>query len=147
MDSKFGGLLQIQHRQPRRFTDLIQYAGSSLDPSEIFIASNMTDVTGVIKRGSGKILANFREIPAMCVPIAERVIKGLKAAGINGLLSMGEAGKSVCEMPVGMNKVGIVLIGGLNPSAAAIESGINASNKAMSSLIEFSELKSFWELQ
>ena len=147
MDSRFGGLLQLRNHKPWRFTELIEYAGSSLDPSEIFITSRMTGVMEVLKHGDGKILANFREIPAACVPLAEEVFEKLKEAGINGLIIMGEAGKPVCEMPVGCNKVGVVLIGGLNPVAAAVEAGIDATNMAMSRLIDFKELKSFWELQ
>ena len=146
MDSRFGGLLQMRRNSPWRFTELIEYAGSSLDPSEIFITSRMTSVNEVIKRGDGKILANFREIPAVCVPLAEEVFARLKEAGINGLITIGEAGKPVCEVPVGRNKVGVVLIGGLNPSAAAVEAGIDVTNMAMSRLIDFEQLQSFWEL-
>ena len=146
MDSRFGGILQLRNHKPWRFTELIEYAGSSLDPSEILIASRMTSITDVVKKGDGKILANFREIPAMSVPVAEAVIKRLKGAGINGLVVMGEAGKPVCEVPVGLNKVGVVLFGGLNPAAAAVEAGINVTNRAMGSLIDFKELKSFWDL-
>ena len=146
MDSRFGGLLQLRNHRPWRFTELIEYAGSSVDPSEIMVASRMTSITEVLKNGDGKILANFREIPAICIPLAKTVIERLEEAGINGLVMMGEIGKPVCEVPVGQNKVGVVLIGGLNPAAAAVEAGINVTNKAMSKLIDFKELKSFWEL-
>jgi repressor of nif and glnA expression len=78
MDSRFGGLLQMRRKSPWRFTDLIEYSGSSLDPSEIFITSRMTSVSEVIKTGDGKILANFREIPAVCVPLAEEVFARMK---------------------------------------------------------------------
>jgi repressor of nif and glnA expression len=60
--------------------ELIQYAGSSLDPSEVFIRARMTSVSEAAKRGEGKILANFREIPALCRGIAEKVVAGLKEA-------------------------------------------------------------------
>ncbi len=146
MDSRFGGTLQLRNHKPWRFTEIIDYAGSSLDPSEIFISSRMTDVSGVVKQGDGKILANFREIPAMCLPLAEKVFGQLRGAGINGLLLAGEAGKPVCEVPVGLNKAGLVLAGGLNPVAAAVEAGISVTNKAMSSLVDFKELKSFRDL-
>ncbi|MDP6142477.1 MAG: NrpR regulatory domain-containing protein [Dehalococcoidales bacterium] len=146
MDSRFGGILQLKNHKPWRFTDVIGYTGSSLDPSEIFIASRMTNVTRAIKYGDGKIVANFREIPAMCLPVAETAIGKLKESGIDGLVIMGEAGKPLCEMPVGLNKIGLVLIGGLNPVAAAVEAGINVTNKAMSGLIDFRELGSFWDL-
>ena len=146
MNSRFGGILQLRSHKPWRFTELIDYTGSSLDPSEIFIASRMTSVTEVAKYGDGKILANFREIPVVCLPIAEVVFGKLKEAGIDGLVMIGEAGKPLCEVPVGLNKIGLVLTGGLNPVAAAVEAGINVTNKAMSGLADFGELKSVWDL-
>ena len=44
-DSRFGGILQLNNLKPWRFSDLIQYSGSSLDPSEIFIAGRMTSIS------------------------------------------------------------------------------------------------------
>ncbi|MDD5702110.1 MAG: NrpR regulatory domain-containing protein, partial [Dehalococcoidales bacterium] len=69
MDSKFGGILQMRDRNPLRFVEIIHYAGSSLDPTEIFIRANMTSVAKVVGDGSGEILANYREIPAICRPL------------------------------------------------------------------------------
>ena len=63
--SKFGGVLQIENAEPSRFTALISYEGSSLDPLEIFIRSRMTDVMNAVKNHEGKILASFREIPVV----------------------------------------------------------------------------------
>ncbi|MCK5577513.1 MAG: DUF128 domain-containing protein [Dehalococcoidales bacterium] len=146
MDSRFGGILQIRNHKPWRFSELIDYTGSSLDPSEIFIAGRMTSVTQVVTSGNGKILANFREIPAISLPLAQELIDQLKEAGIKGPLVIGQMGKPVCQIPVGLNKIGIVLTGGLNPVAAAVEDGIEVTNKAMSSLIDFGELQSFWDL-
>jgi repressor of nif and glnA expression len=146
MDSKFGGILQIKNHKPLRFVELIQYSGSSLDPSEIYITSRMTSVGQVAREGQGRILANFREIPAICQPIAEKVAAGLKAANLNGLLMMGEVSKPLCEVPVEVNKVGMILTGGLNPVAAAVESGIEVENRAMSAIMEYKDLIKFWEL-
>jgi repressor of nif and glnA expression len=121
MDSKFGGILQIKNRKPLRFAELIQYSGSSLDPSEIYITSRMTSVRQVAREGQGRILANFREIPAICQPLAEKVIAGLKESHLGGVVMMGEISKPLCAVPVELNKVGVVLTGGLNPVAAAVE--------------------------
>lgn len=146
MDSRFGGTLQYRQNRPWRFSDLIHYSGSSLDPSEIFISSRMTAVTETARRGSGKILANFREVPAMSLPLVRDLITRLEKAGIRGLVIMGESGKPVCEVPVGLNKAGLVLCGGLNPVAAAAEAGINTSSRAMSGLMDFRSLESFWDI-
>ena len=146
IDSRFGGLLQIRNRQPLRFIELIHYAGSSLDPSEVFIKAGMTSVIETARKGDGTILANFREIPALCQPIAEDVITKLKEAGIGGLLIMGKTSEPVCQIPVELNRIGIVLIGGLNPVAAAKEAGIDAENYAMSTVMEYKNLIKFEEL-
>ncbi len=140
IDSRFGGILQIRNRLPVRFVELIQYSGSSLDPSEIFIRAGMTSVRQVADRGDGMILANFREIPAICKPIADEIIAGLAEAGIHGLLLMGETSAPVCETSVDLNKAGVILVGGLNPVAAACEAGIEAENHAMSTIIDYKEL-------
>ena len=146
MDSKFGGILQIKNHKPLRFVELIQYPGSSLDPSEIYIASKMTSVGQVARKGEGRILANFREIPAICKPEAEKVVAGLKEIDLGGLLMMGEVSKSLCEVTVELNKVGMILTGGLNSIAAAVESGIEVENHAMSTVMEYQDLVKFWEL-
>ena len=146
IDSRFGGMLQIRNHKPRRFVELIHYAGSSLDPSEVFIMAKMTSVAGVAKNGDGKILANFREIPALCRPLAEEVIAKLGEAGMNGVLVMGNTSEPVCEILVELNRIGMVLLGGLNPVAVAEEAGIEAESHAMSTLVEYQNLIKFEEL-
>jgi len=146
MDSKFGGLLQMQDHEPLRFVELIHYAGCSLDPSDIFIKAGMTSVSHTVKTGSGNILANFREIPSICHPIAHDVITGLAKAGINGVLVFGSVSEAVCEVAVELNRVGIVLLGGLNPVAAVEEAGIPLESHAMSTVVDYRELVGFEEL-
>ena len=146
MDSRFGGILQIRNHKPLRFVELIHYAGSSLDPSEVFIRARMTSVTEVAKKGDGKILANFREIPAPCRPIAEKVVSGLKEAGLGGLLLMGNTSEPVCEITVELNRIGMILLGGLNPVAAVEEAGIEVESHAMSAVVEYQKLIKFREI-
>jgi len=146
MDSRFGGLLQIRNHSPLRFVELIHYAGCSLDPSEILIKAKMTSVREVAKKGNGRILANFREIPALCRARAEEIVGELKEAGLEGVIVMGNTSEPVCEVPVELNKIGLVLIGGLNPVAVAEEAGIEAESHAMSTIMEYRDLIRFEEL-
>jgi len=145
-DSRFGGVLQMRNNQPLRFVNLIYYSGSTLDPSEVFIRARMTDVQGLIRKGEGKILANFREIPAQCQPLVEKVTNQLKEVGLNGLIMMGTVSEAVCGISVGLNKVGMILLGGLTPVAAAVEAGIEAESHAMSTLLDYKSLTKFQEL-
>ena len=50
------------------------------------------------------------------------------------------------EVPVGIDKVGVVIVGGLNPVAAIEESGIPTESRAMSTLYKYSKLKSFKDI-
>lgn len=145
MDSRFGGILQMRNQQALRFAELIDYAGCSLDPSNIFIKAHMTSVSDVVRNGDGKVLANFREIPAICRPVAMKVVADLKEAGFYGVITIGNTSEPVCEIPVGLNKMGMILLGGLNPVAAAEEAGIEADNLAMSTVMEYGDLVKFRE--
>lgn len=141
--SRFGGVVEISEGRLLRFVSLISYDGSSLDPLEIFIRGKMTDVLGAVKKKSGKILASFREIPVVCMDEAKRLSEKMKDKGIGGILLIGSPNKPLLEVPVGVDKVGIVIVGGLNPIAAIEESGIQTESKAMSTLYPYSNLKKF----
>ncbi len=144
-DSKFAGILQVRNSVPLRFVELIHYAGSSLDPSEIFIRGKMTSVQQVIEKGEGKILANFREIPALSRNLVEDIMVQMGKLGIHGVLSLGNPGNPICQTDVDINKAGMILVGGLNPIAAAYEAGIDIENRAMSTVIAFEDLHSVEE--
>jgi HTH-type transcriptional regulator, global nitrogen regulator NrpRI len=146
IDSKFGGILQVKNGEPLRFVELINYSGSSLDPSEIFIRSKMTSVREVAKKGEGKILANFREIPSLSRVLVEEIIADFHKVGIGGVLSISTVGNPICQTDVDINKVGMILVGGLNPVAAAYEEDFDVDNKAMSTVMEYENLCSIEEL-
>jgi repressor of nif and glnA expression len=141
--SKFGGVLRIEGSGPSRFTALISYEGSSLDPLEIFIRSKMTDVSRAVKNGSGRILSSFREVPVVGLDEAKSLAKKMADIGIGGILLIGNPNQPLLEMPVGIDKAGMVVVGGLNPVAALEEAGISTESIAMSTLYEYSKLNSF----
>ena len=146
IESRFGGVLEIQNNKPRRFVALISYAGTSLDPSEQYIRAKMTTVSSVVKSGSGIILANFRELPAPARSLVNEKVNQLREAGINGVYVLGNTSEPICQIAVGLNRVGAVLLGGLNPVAAAVEAGLEVQNMAESGLIEYGQLTSVWDL-
>jgi len=141
--SRFGGLLQVEDKAPSRFVALISYEGSSLDPHLVFIKSRMTDVSNAVKRGHGKVLASFREIPMACTESALEIQEKLRAMGIGGVLLIGPPNQPLLEMPVGMDRAGMVLVGGLNPVAAVEESGIMTESAAMSVMFDYERLAPF----
>ena len=62
------------------------------------------------------------------------------------MLLIGEASEPLCQMPVALDKIGMILLGGLNPVAAAEEAGIEAENISESATVGSSHLVSCREL-
>jgi repressor of nif and glnA expression len=145
-DFRFGGVLELRNSKPRRFVAIIDYGGTSLDPSEQFIRARMTSVGEASRTGNGKILGVFRTIPAPAREAVEEKLAMLKEAGIGGVFAVGNTSEPICQIPVSMNRIGIVQLGGLNPVAAAVESGIEIENMAESGLIDFKRLQPVWKV-
>lgn len=141
--SKFGGILEIEGREAKRFISLISYEGSSLDPLEIFIKSGMTNASRAVKNGSGSILASFREVPLVCLEAAQKLSRSMAKSGLRGVLTIGDPNRPLLDVPVGFDKAGVVIVGGLNPVAILEENGISTISKAMSTLCAFSKLRRF----
>lgn len=140
VNSVFGGLLEMQNRRPYRFTQLIRYDGTSLDPIEIFLRGRMTSVNDYLLTGNGKIAASFREIPAIAYFEVLKLKKILEKTGLNGILAIGKPGSPLCGIPVKEGMVGMIVVGGLNPFAPLVEKNIEVHNYALHTLINFEEL-------
>jgi len=143
---RFGGVLEFRDSNPRRFTAIIEYHGSSLDPSEQYIRAKMTSVSQMVKTGSGKVLAVFRTIPGSARATVEEKLVVLNEAGIRGMCILGEISQQICQIHVGLNQAGMIQFGGLNPIAAAVEEGVEIDNIAESGLIEYERLQRFSDI-
>ncbi len=141
ISSRFGGLLELRDGRPRRFTQLINYDGTTIDPIEIFIKGKMTSVGDAARTGTGTIGASFREIPAAALRRALELIERLKRVGFGGVLEVGIPGKPLLDIPLSQGRVGLVVAAGLNPVAAVEEAGTATENHAMAALCEFGDLQ------
>jgi len=140
--SRFGGLLEVRDGAARRFTHIIEYAGTTLDPIEIFIKAKMTQVGEAARTGRGVIGASFREVPAVALPEVRKVVARMDGVGLGGLVLIGEPSRPLAEIPVKQGRAGLIVAAGLNPVAAVHEAGIPTENRAMARLREFAELES-----
>lgn len=145
--SRFGGLLELRGGRATRFTDIINYDGTSIDPLEIFVRSAMTDYLGAITTGNGRIGVSFREIPANCRERVVDLAKQIEAAGLNGFMEIGHPGHALFDIPVSEGRVGLVAIGGLNPVAIMEEQGIRLFSRALAGFLDFSRLFPYEELK
>jgi len=139
--SRFGGLLEIRDGEPYRFTHIIRYDGTTLDPIEIFIKAGMTSVRAAAAGGSGIIGASFREVPAIALPGVRKVIRQMDEAGLGGMVVVGNPSRPLAEIPVDRGRAGLIVAAGLNPIAAVQEAGIPTQNRAMARLCDFQDLE------
>ncbi|MBN1764788.1 MAG: DUF128 domain-containing protein [Sedimentisphaerales bacterium] len=142
MISRFGGLLEFQDHQPVRFSQIISYDGSTIDPIEIFIKGKMTSVHQVMQNGTGSIGVGFREIPAVALDDANRIIEKLEKLGLGGVIMIGRPNRPLLDIPVSVGQVGMIVTAGLNPVAALEEMGMYTTNRALYNLCDFKRLQS-----
>ncbi|HEQ72396.1 MAG TPA: DUF128 domain-containing protein, partial [Spirochaetia bacterium] len=144
--SRFGGLLEYRDWKPARFTAIINYDGTTLDPLEIFIKSGMTDYRGAVGSGNGQIGAGFREMPSSSRDKVLELAAELESIGLGGFLEVGYPGQDLREIPINEGRIGAIVIGGLNPMAILEEHGIKVSSRALSALIDYERLFPYTEL-
>ena len=138
---KFGGIVQVKDRQPIRFTEMIRYDCTTIDPLEVLMSQELTSVREMMRTGSGKILANFREVPISAKDDVDHIINRLLTAGFYGILEVGEPNSPVLGAQVDRDHMGIIITGGTNPMAAVQESGIPIVTKAIKGVMDFHEMK------
>ncbi|HOT07346.1 MAG: Ribonuclease R winged-helix domain protein [Methanosaeta sp. PtaB.Bin039] len=141
VNTTYAGVLEVEEGSFTRFTDLIAYAGTSIDPMKAFMARRMGRVRDAIITGSGRVLANVREIPQSAVEQAEIVISRARACGITGYIKVGAPERSLAACPVGSSKVGVVVCAGVNGPMAAEEVGMRMVTRPISSLLEYRRMK------
>ncbi|VVB87705.1 Global nitrogen regulator NrpRI [uncultured archaeon] len=141
VNPKYGGILKVKDKKPLCFEDIIAYSGTTIDPMRIFISKKMTRVLDTVNTGSGRVLANFREIPGSALSKAKEVLSSVTKARIGGIAKIGEPGKPVFNAAVDSGKAGIVVYAGTNIMAAVSEMGIKVTTYPISSIIDFSGLK------
>ena len=145
--SRFGGLMELHDGNPTRFVDIIHYDGTSIDPLVVFIRSGMADYCGAVNTGNGRIGASFREFPADSIDAVRNISEQLETIGLGSLLCLGSPGQSLYGVPVGPQRAGAVIIGGLNPMSIFEETGLRIESSALSSLVDFNHLFHYTELK
>jgi len=137
---RFGGLVEIRDGEPMRFTNVLTYQSTTIDPLEILMSQELTSVMSMLKTGSGKILANLREAHMVARDTIHSTLSDVVDAGITGILEVGEPNTRILDVPVERDHLGIVVIGGTNPMAIVQEHGIPIRTNAMSTLIDINKL-------
>jgi len=138
--TSFAGLVEVREKWPGEFTDLIAYAGSSLDPVKVFMGRRVTSVTGAIIKGTGRVLANVREVPVAAAEHVCKLLEEFSAADFGGLMEMGEPSEPILGCPVASGKIGIAFYAGVNGVVAAEEQGARIETAPISLLVDYSRM-------
>jgi global nitrogen regulator NrpRII len=133
-----GGVVEIENRTPIRFTHIILYEHTTIDPLQVLISQKTTSVTNVMRRGSGKILANIREFHMEAEPVVGTVLDELSSSSYSGILEVGMPNLPLLGVPVSPQFIAIAAVGGTNPMAAIREGGRWVQTNAMKGLMDIS---------
>ncbi len=129
-----------------RFIDMLMYWATTIDPIDILISQELTDVTGMMRTGNGRVLGNLQEAPMLARERIEEVLDFLAQAEFAGILELGEPNADVLGVSVERDHLGVALVGGTNLVAAAMEEGIDIKNESISDLTDISEMKHLDEI-
>ena len=135
-----GGVVEIEKRTPVRFTHIILYEHTTIDPLQVLISQKTTSITNVMRTGSGSILANIREFHMEAEPQVGTVLDELSSSSLSGILEVGMPNLPLLGVPVSPQFVAIAAVGGTNPLGSIKESGRWIQIQAMKGLMEISKM-------
>ncbi len=138
VNTTFAGVLEVRGGELHRFSDLIAYAGTSIDPMRAFMARRIARVMDAVRKNSGKILANVREVPVSAFDDVQDVLK--RAGPLVGRIVVGEPGQPVLGCPVAAGRTGIVICAGVNAPVAVDECGIRINTSPISAMLAYEKL-------
>jgi len=136
-----GGVVEIENRTPIRFTHIILYEHTTIDPLQVLISQKTTSVTNVMRRGSGNILANIREFHMEAEPVVGTVLDELSSSSYSGILEVGMPNLALLGVPVSPQDIAIAAVGGTNPMAAIREGGRWVQTNAMKGLMDIAQMQ------
>jgi repressor of nif and glnA expression len=140
VQSEFGGLVEVIGHEPTRFTEVVRYGGTSIDPVEIFIKSRATSTTAAVTTGRGKIGAGARTCPAIARDEVMGLIDDMSAWRIRGVLAIGMESQPLMEMEVDVGRIAFAVCAGINPVAAAEEAGFSTTSHALAAVFNYEDL-------
>lgn len=137
-----GGVVEIEDREPRRFTHFILYEDTTIDPLEVLVSQDITSISLVMHQGKGTILGNIRECHMESESRVSLLLDDLAATGFTGILDLGIPNIPLLGVPVSSQSYGVAMVGGTNAMAAIKESGRPVVTQALKGLMDVSTMGS-----
>ncbi|MEA1893747.1 MAG: NrpR regulatory domain-containing protein [Euryarchaeota archaeon] len=137
----YGGMLRFDKNRTSHYTDLIAYAGTTIDPMKIFISWKMTSVLDVVETEDGLLLANVRAVSDLARDEASKIRDRVVEAGIIDYVNIGDPHSPVLGAPVVAGMTGISVSSGLNSIAAIQEVRIEVVIEPVAMVMDYSEFE------
>lgn len=138
VEPKYSGIVEIKNGKAMRFTDLIGYSGTSVNPIKIFASRKTTSVAKAVETGNGSVLASYREVPFSAKDVLNNIIDSAKESKINGVIGVME--DSALGIETEFHRIGIPIFVGVNGLVAAEEMGIKIETHPISSLVKYTAM-------
>ncbi|MDD1653826.1 MAG: DUF128 domain-containing protein [Methanomicrobiales archaeon] len=135
-----GGLVEVEDRMPKRFTHMILYEATTIDPLEVLVAQELTSICRMMQEGRGTILGNIRECHMEAEAQVGGLLDDLGQHGFTGILDVGAPNVPLLGVPVSPQYFGIAMVGGTNPMAALKERGVRVVTKALKGLMDIRQM-------
>ncbi|QSZ67153.1 DUF128 domain-containing protein [Methanofollis aquaemaris] len=139
VEMKYGGRLAVRDGRPARFTDLVSYRGTSIDPLQLFISAGLTSIREYVTTGTGTALANVRKVPLPAQEYVEEIAGAMRSAGFLFPVGMGEKVFNLSEEPY---RLSIVSYSSMNLVGHAFELGCAIRTEIGAGTIPFSRILS-----
>ena len=134
---EYGGILKFEEDN-RRFTELISYKGSSVDPHEIFIKKHLIDLS--TNSSSSKILASVHSVPYVSRDDALDILSLMDDSSFN-ILTIGEPNQYIYNAKINMYNFGYAVPGGLNLIAAINENDIPVDIRPIEKILDYNNFE------
>ncbi len=141
-----GGVVEVVGNIPRRFTHLIKYEYSTIDPLQVLISQEITSVRSVMQTGSGSLLGNIRECHMEAEEQVEEILEDLSESYFTGILDLGLPNTPCLGVAVDPQYMGLAALGGTNWIAALREDGIPIKIQAMKGVTDISLMEFITEM-
>jgi repressor of nif and glnA expression len=133
----YGGSLLIRNGNAARFTDLIGYQGTTVDPLKLFISAGLTSINRVVSGNDGIALANVRQVPVTAYDRVEEIIPLMRDSGFHFPVAMGT---KLLNLPTDPNRLSIIAYSGMNLIAIATEKGFSIQTEIGAGNIQYSKV-------
>lgn len=136
-----GGVVEVTDNIPKRFTHLIKYEYTTINPLQVLVSQEITSVQQVMKNGNGSLLGNIRECHMEAEEQVEEVLEELTDGYFTGILDLGLPNTPCLGVAVDPQYMGLAALGGTNWIAALREEGVSVTMQAMKGLTDISTMQ------